>query len=174
MFGVNVGGHPAALLRLSHHMQRDGGLAALLRTENLNHSAPWHATHTQRRVKGNRTRGDDVHRHQGVLRTQSHDGALAKLFLDLDQRQINGLVFFSSIFRHYGFPRFSRICSINHTAYIGGPGRFNEEILIPLYGKFFSSAELAPTEALLCPKTQPTIYYSQFSLPAAFCLLPPA
>jgi hypothetical protein len=52
------------------------------------------------------------------------------LLLDLYQGQINGLVLFSSIFRHGIVPRLSKIRSLSFTTLIGGLGVFNEEILI--------------------------------------------
>ena len=89
MLGVDERRHAAGLLRLGDHLQRDGGLAGRLRPEDLDHAAARKAAHAQCGVKGDRAGGNYRDRDDGFLRPQPHDGALAKLLLDLGEREIN-------------------------------------------------------------------------------------
>ena len=93
---------PPCFHGLGHDMQRQGGLAGGFRTVDLHNPAARHTAHSQGHVQGDRTGGDGLHTRQRLIVAQAHDGALAELFLDLAQRQLNRLVFFlrGIFFRH--------------------------------------------------------------------------
>ena len=100
VLGIDEGCHAALLLRLRNDLQRDRRLARGLRPEDLNHAAARKAADAQRRVKGNRSRGNHGNRDHGSLASQLHDGALAKLLFDLRHRQVDCPAFFSFFVRH--------------------------------------------------------------------------
>ena len=83
VFHVDERRDAAGLLRLGDHLQGDGGFTGRLRPENLIDTAAREAAHAQRSVQRNRARRDHRDRYNGVLRPQTQDRALAKLFLNL-------------------------------------------------------------------------------------------
>ncbi len=100
MLGIDEGGHSALFLRLTNHLQRDGGLAGRLRAEDLDHTAAREAADTERRVERDGAGGDHGDGNHGSLAAQLHDGALAKLLFDLRQSQVDRPAFFSFLVRH--------------------------------------------------------------------------
>ena len=85
---IDERGDAAGLLRLGDHLQRDGCFTGRLRSENLIDTAPRETAHAQRSVQRNRTRRDHRDRYNGVLRPQTQDRALAKLFLNLAEGEV--------------------------------------------------------------------------------------
>ncbi len=108
MLGVHKGRQPAGLLRLGDDLQRNGRLARRFRPKDLDHTPARHTAHAQRRVKGDRSRGDDRNRHDRLFRPQPHDGSLAKLLFDLCQCQIHCFRTIRAIF-HGISPLFSSV-----------------------------------------------------------------
>ena len=80
--------HAARLLRLRHHLQRDGRLARRLRPEDLDDAAAREAAHAQRRIERNGAGGNHRDRHDGVLGSQPQDRTFAELLLDLPEGQL--------------------------------------------------------------------------------------
>jgi hypothetical protein len=82
MFRVNEGAGAAGPLGLSNDMQAECGLSRRLRPENLRDASSGYAADPERRIKRNRSRGDDVHGQNRPL-TQPHHRSLAVLLFDL-------------------------------------------------------------------------------------------
>ena len=82
VLSVDIGCNAAHLLRLGDGMQRQRSLARRLRAVDFDNASAGIATHTQRPVQTDGTRGDDVH----ILDTlviHAHDGTGAKSLLNL-------------------------------------------------------------------------------------------
>ena len=80
--------HAALLLRLGDHLQRDGRFAGRLRPEDLVDAAAREAADAQRGVQRNRAGRDHRDRHDGVLRPEPQDRALAELLFDLAEGEV--------------------------------------------------------------------------------------
>ena len=88
---IDEGGHAAELLRLGDHLQRERRLAGRLRPEDLDHPAARNAADAERVVDADRAGRNDVDRLDRAFLAQPHDRALAELFFDLADGQIDGL-----------------------------------------------------------------------------------
>ena len=82
MLSVDERGLAARLLHLGGNVESHGGLTRGLRPKDLDDTAAGNAADTQRHIQGQGARMDRLHSHMGVG-TQLHDGALAKILLDL-------------------------------------------------------------------------------------------
>jgi hypothetical protein len=98
VLGVDEGGDTPVALGLGHDVEGEAGLPRAFRPIELDDAAPRHATYPQCEVERESTCGDDIHLDVGRL-SHLHDGALAKLPLDLAERHVQGLVTFTS---HFG------------------------------------------------------------------------
>src|SRR5205823_6336593 len=81
--GSDVRGGPTLPLGMRHHVQRQRGLAARFRPEDLRHPAPRNPPDADRRVEVDGARGNRFHPYSGRVRSHPHDGALAARLLDL-------------------------------------------------------------------------------------------
>ncbi len=90
VLGVDERRHAADLLRFRDHLQRQRRLARGLRSEDLDHTAARHAADAQRVVQAHRPGRDRGHLRDDILLPKAHDGALAKLLLDLADGQVDG------------------------------------------------------------------------------------
>ena len=94
VLGIDKRAGAALLLHLGNHLQRQGGLARRLRAIDFDHTATGQATHAQCNVQAQRASGNHLNVLNGLAFTQAHDGALAKLLLNLRQRCGQGLGLF--------------------------------------------------------------------------------
>ena len=113
MLGVDKGRHAPLLLGFGNYLKSYGGLAARFRAEYFDDPSAREATDAQRRVKGNRTSGNDCERNNGFFASQPHDGAFAELLFNLGKGQFNSFIFFRSLVSHIVVPgtRTGRPCS---------------------------------------------------------------
>src|SRR3954447_8139095 len=91
MLGVDERGDAAGPLRVGDRVQRNRGLAARLRTVDLDDPAAGQAADAERDVESDRPGGDHLDRGAGLV-AEPHDGTLAVLSLDLRQRGRQRLV----------------------------------------------------------------------------------
>jgi hypothetical protein len=91
MLGVDEGRDPAGLLGAGHRVQRDGRLAAALRSVDLHNPSPGQAADPQGDIQGDRAGGDHLDRRTGLV-PQAHDCTLAVLLLDLAHHRFESLV----------------------------------------------------------------------------------
>ncbi len=89
MLGVHERRHPAALLRLRNHLQRQRRLARRLGTEDLHDAPAREAADAKRVVDADGAGGDGVDRLDGALLPEAHDRPLAELLLDLADGQVD-------------------------------------------------------------------------------------
>ena len=82
MFHVDVSGLAAVALGGSHYVQGQRGLTGSLRPVDLHDAPPGNAADTKGQVQGKGPGGQSLHVHGDVV-SQSHDGTLAVILLDL-------------------------------------------------------------------------------------------
>ena len=91
VFRIDEGRDAARLLCIGHGMQGDRGLTAGLRAVDLDHAAAREAADPERHIERDRTGRDDLDGRPDVV-TETHDGTLAVLLLDLSHHCGNCLV----------------------------------------------------------------------------------
>src|SRR5207248_7009346 len=97
MLGIDERGDPPFALNLRHGMQRHSRFAARFGAENLDDSSPWKTAATKGDIETQGARADSLHFLNGVA-AELHNGALAKLLLDLLQGVAQFLVL--GVFSH--------------------------------------------------------------------------
>ena len=95
VLGIDKSALPTLLLHFGDHLQRQRGFARRLRAIDLNHAAAWQTANAQRNVKPERAGGDHLNILDHLALTQAHDGAFAKLFLDLRECDLQRFGFFA-------------------------------------------------------------------------------
>ena len=85
----------AALLDLCDHMQGNGCLTAGFGSVYLNDPALGDSALSERKVKADGTGGDGLNLHLCAGISQSHDGSLSVLLLNLSESRFKGLFLFS-------------------------------------------------------------------------------
>src|SRR3954469_23969845 len=103
MLGVDERRDPAAPLRVGDRVQRNGRLAARLRTVDLDDPATGQATDAEGDIERNGPGGDHLDRRPGLV-TETHDRALAVLPLDLRERRCQRLVAVDTCHRAHPSP----------------------------------------------------------------------
>ncbi len=98
VLGVDVGGDAAARLRVGHRVQSNRRLAAGLRAEDLYDPAAGQAADAERDVQRDRPGGYHPYRRPRLI-SKAHDRALAKLLVDLGERDLERLVAVESCHR---------------------------------------------------------------------------
>ena len=93
VFRIDEGADAALLLRLGDAFEREGGFARRLGAVDLDHAAARQTADAEREVEPERAGRDDRDVGDDRLLAQLHDRALAELFLDLAQRQVERLAF---------------------------------------------------------------------------------
>ena len=83
VFGVDEGRQAAGFLRFGDDLQRQGGLARRLGPEDLDDAPARDAADAERVVDAERAGRDHVHRADGLVLAEPHDGAFAELLFDL-------------------------------------------------------------------------------------------
>ena len=96
VLGIDESHLAAPLLRLGHNVEGQGGLTGGLRAVDLNDAPLGHAADAQGEVQGQRSGGDGLHHHMGVL-PQAHHRTLAEILLDLSQGRVQRLLFIRSL-----------------------------------------------------------------------------
>src|SRR5207253_7419035 len=90
MLGVDERGDAAQMLRLGDHVERERGLAGGLRAVDLGDPSSRQAADAERHVERQGASRNDRDLLEGAAGAQAHDRALAKLPLDLRDRQLEG------------------------------------------------------------------------------------
>src|SRR5262245_5153581 len=90
MFGVDERRHAPELLRFGNDLQRQRGLAGRLRPEDFDDPATRDAADAEGIVEADGAGRDRRNHRDGVLLPETHDRALAELFLDLAHRHLEG------------------------------------------------------------------------------------
>ena len=101
MLGVHEGRHAAQLLRLGHHLQGQRGLARRFRAVDLDHATAGKTANTKGVVDADCAARDRVRLRRAGPLSQTHDGALAELLLDLAYSQFDGFRFFLVLVRSH-------------------------------------------------------------------------
>ncbi len=91
VLGVDERRQAAVLLRLGNDLQGQRGLAGRFRPEDLDDATARQAADAERVVDADRAGRDGFHGRDGVALPEAHDGALAKLLLDLADGHVEGL-----------------------------------------------------------------------------------
>ena len=89
MLGVDERRHAAGTLRLGNHLQCQRRLSRRFGTENLGDPATWQPADPEGIVDTDGACGDRLDRRNRAL-SEAHDRALAKLFLDLSNGDVEG------------------------------------------------------------------------------------
>ena len=91
VFDIDERRKSAALLRLGDDGERERGFARRFRSENLHHAAARKSAHAERAIDQDIAGGNDVDVDNGSI-AETHDRAVAEIFRDLLDRQIEVLV----------------------------------------------------------------------------------
>ena len=91
VFGVDEGRHAAGLLRFGNGVQRQRGLAAALRSEDLDDAAAGKTADAERHVQRQDARGDHFHVCRVAL-AEAHDRTVAELAADVVERLLENVL----------------------------------------------------------------------------------
>ena len=98
MLSINKSGNTALLLSLCNHMQRDRRLTRGFRSINLNDTPTRNTANAQRCIQRQDSGRDDLDVHMRRCFPQTHDGALAKILLNLFQCVVQCFFFVHIVF----------------------------------------------------------------------------
>ena len=97
MLGIHKRTSAPGFLHLGNDLQRERGFARRFRPVDFDHPSARKPPHTQGNVQPERSGADRLNVFHGFTFPQAHDAALAKLFLDLGQRGLQGFGFFGLV-----------------------------------------------------------------------------
>ena len=97
MLGVDKGDNTTKRLRLGEDLQCKRRFTARFRTVNLNNATTRNTANAERRIERQSARGNSGNLKVFGVASKLHDGALAKLLLDLFSRELEHFIFVLSL-----------------------------------------------------------------------------